>query len=105
MANQNNYRVLVTILTDGEENSSKEFTGQDIKKMVEELKMNGWTFTYIGTDHDVDKIAVSVSITNSLVFSKNDEDMKRMFEKEKAARRSYSQKLDGKEDTKDNYFE
>ncbi len=104
LVNQNNYRVLVTILSDGDENDSKEFSGQDIKKMVEELKMNGWTFTYIGTDHDVDKFAVSVSITNSLVFSKNNDDMKLMFEKEKNARKSYSEKLDRNEDTMENYF-
>ena len=32
------YNVLVTILTDGEEDSSKEYTRMTIKKMVEELK-------------------------------------------------------------------
>lgn len=29
---QSDYNVLVTILTDGEENASKEFSGADIKK-------------------------------------------------------------------------
>lgn len=35
--------VLVTIITDGEENSSKEFTGL-IKKLVEELKERSFVF-------------------------------------------------------------
>ena len=34
---QTDYNVLVTILTDGDENASKEFSGNDIKKLVEEL--------------------------------------------------------------------
>ena len=105
LTDQTNFNVLVTILTDGEENASKEFSGSDIKKLVEELKMKSWTFTYIGTDHDVDQFAISVSITNSMVFSKNDEDMKEMFAKEKSARMMYSQKIHRKEDTKDDFYD
>lgn len=105
LTDQTNFHVLVTILTDGEENASKEFSGSDIKKLVEELKMKGWTFTYIGTDHDVDQFAISVSITNTMVFSKNDEDMKEMFAKEKSARMMYSQKIQRKEDTKDDFYD
>lgn len=51
------YNVLVTIFTDGMENDSKEFTGKEIKLMVEELKTKGWAFTYLGTDHDIDAAA------------------------------------------------
>jgi len=72
---------------------------------VEELKMKGWTFTYIGTDHDVDQFAISVSITNTMVFSKNEEDMKEMFVKEKSARMMYSQKIHRKEDTKEDFYD
>ena len=77
------YNVLVTILTDGEENSSKEFSGAAIKQLVEELSQNNWTFTYIGADHDVEKFAISISITNAMQFNKNEADMKEMFVKEK----------------------
>ncbi len=101
---QADYNVLVTILTDGEENASKEFSGLDIKKLVEELKLNRWTFTYIGTDHDVEKIAASLSINNTMVFEKNDADIKRMFMKEQNARANYSQKIRSNEDTSSNYF-
>ena len=105
LAHQTNYHVLVTILTDGEENASREFSGKAIKKLVEELKMSGWTFTYIGTEHDVEKFAMKVSITNTMHFSKNDSDMKLMFDKEKSARKSYSEKIDRSEDTQEGYFE
>ena len=102
---QSDYNVLVTILTDGEENASKEFSGNDIKNLVEELKQNRWTFTYIGTDHDVEKIAASLSINNTMVFEKNEDDIKRMFMEEQSARTKYSQKIRSNEDTSSNYFE
>ena len=102
---QTDYNVLVTILTDGEENDSKEFSGSDIKKLVEELKQNRWTFTYIGTDHDVEKIAVSLSINNTMVFEKNEADIKKMFMKEQSARANYSKKIRFTEDTTSNYFD
>lgn len=102
---QTDYNVLVTILTDGEENASKEFSGNDIKKLVEELKQNRWTFTYIGTDHDVEKIALSLSINNTMIFAKNESGIKDMFMKEQSARAKYSQKIRSKEDTTSNYFD
>lgn len=101
---QNDCNVLVTILTDGEENASKEFSGSAIKELIEELKQNRWTFTYIGTDHDVEKIAISLSINNTMVFEKNESDIKRMFMKEQSARANYSKKIRFNQDTSSNYF-
>ena len=98
------YNVLVTILTDGEENASKEFTGAAIKKKVEELKKNNWTFTYIGTDHDIEKMARSLSIDNTQNFSKDSAGINEMFEKERTARFRYSEKIDKKEDTSTDFF-
>jgi uncharacterized protein YegL len=105
LQNQTDYNVLVTILTDGEENASKEFESNEIKRLVEELKQNRWTFTYIGTDHDVNKIASSLSINNTMVFKKNEEDIKNMFLREQNARANYSNKIRFNEDTSSNYFE
>jgi len=102
---QSDYSVLVTILTDGEENASKEFSGKDIKELVEELKQNRWTFTYIGTDHDVEKFAASLSINNTMLFQKNEADITRMFTEEQSARTKYSQKIRLNEDTSSNYFD
>lgn len=53
--------VLVTIFTDGMENASREFSGKEIKKMVEEFKAQGWAFTYLGTDHDIHAAADSIA--------------------------------------------
>jgi len=89
LQDRTDYNVLVTVLTDGLENASKEFSGSDIKKLVEELKQNHWTFTYIGTDHDVESAAISISINNTMIFEKNEDDIKKMFKKEKLARVRY----------------
>jgi hypothetical protein len=86
-------KVLVTVLTDGEENDSKEYNGISIKKLVEEMKSKGWTFTYIGANHDVEKFAFSLSINNTMTFSANDEDVRAMFAKEKKARKRFSKNI------------
>lgn len=85
-----NYSVLVTILTDGEENASEEYTGLAIKNLVDELKSQNWTFTYIGADHDVEKMAESMNIHNTMSFDKNDAGIKRMFSREFSSRVKYS---------------
>ena len=60
--------VVVTIITDGYENASKEYTGIAVKKLVEELKSEGWTFTYMGANQDSVEVAFNLSIRNSRNF-------------------------------------
>ncbi|NLX29636.1 MAG: VWA domain-containing protein [Bacteroidales bacterium] len=98
------YNVLVTILTDGMENASREFSGEVVKKLVDELSLKNWTFTYIGANHDVVDFALKISITNTMSYQANDADMKQMFEKEKRARMNYSQKIRNKEDFKKDFY-
>jgi uncharacterized protein YegL len=105
LVSQTDYNVLVTILTDGEENASKEYTGSVIKNMIEELSEGNWTFTYIGTDHDVEKMATNLSIKNSMVFEKNVEGIKTMFEEEYGSRMRYSTNIREKKQFKENYFD
>ena len=97
--------VLVTILTDGEENASKEYSGKAIKELIEELKLNRWAFTYIGADHDVEKSALSISITNTITFHKTKADMKKMFAKERVGRHIHSQRIRDNVDTDKNLYE
>ncbi|WP_396137390.1 hypothetical protein [Flavobacterium sp.] len=85
-----NYSVLVTILTDGEENASIAYDAISIKKLVEKYKNNNWTFTYIGTNHDITKAANDLDIFNVLNFSSDSEGIVKMFEHEKISRVKYS---------------
>ena len=61
-------KVLVTVVTDGYENSSKEYSGKAIKALVDELKTKGWVFAYIGANQDVEAVATTISITNVMNF-------------------------------------
>ncbi|MBQ2123590.1 MAG: VWA domain-containing protein [Bacteroidaceae bacterium] len=71
-------RVLVTIVTDGYENASREYSGSAIKALVEELKGRGWVFAYIGADHDVEAVAEGLSINNRMSFEKSEQGTKNM---------------------------
>jgi hypothetical protein len=104
LENQKNYTVLVTVLTDGEENASKEYSGLAVKNKIDELSEGNWTFTYIGTDHDVEKMASSLSIKNTMKFNKNEEGINSMFEEEFQGRVRYSMNVREGKNFKENYF-
>ncbi len=101
---QEDCSVLVTILTDGEENDSKEYTVAAVKTLIGGLKKQGWTFTYIGANHDVERAAFSLSITNTLKFEANDQDVKRAFDDDKNARVLYASKMRSGENLQEDYF-
>jgi len=103
--NPKNYNVLVTILTDGAENASKEHTAQSIKEIIELYKTKNWTFTYIGANHDVDLFASRISINNVMKFETSEEDMQRMFVRDKEARMNYSKKIRNFENVANDYFQ
>jgi hypothetical protein len=98
------YDVLVTILTDGEENSSKEYTGKAISQLINELQLSHWIFTYIGTDHNVEEFAATISITNTMTFQKNEAGMQAMFSKERHTCQKYSQNIREKKDPSQNFY-
>ena len=103
--NEKEYNVLVTILTDGAENASKEYNGKSIKALVDEFKLKNWTFTYIGANHDVERFADSLSINNVMRFETEEEDIQRMFMQERNSRMMYSQKIRNNENTMNGYFD
>ena len=83
--------VLVTVITDGEENSSEEWTLKMIRTMIEKLKKQHWTFTLIGTDNlDVETMAHSFAIDEHMEFTEDAEGTKRMFERERRSRERYN---------------
>lgn len=67
---------LILVITDGYENSSKEFSKKSINKITEELekKQGNWTFTYLGANTDLNQVAkdygFDTSNTQSFVSSK-----------------------------------
>ena len=81
--------VLVTIITDGYENSSKEWDAKGVSKLIEECKEDGWMFSFIGAGEDVIKVATTISITNTMVWENTVEGTKKMFDEENDARMSF----------------
>ena len=63
-----NDKVLVTIITDGYENASKEYNQASVKALTEKLGKEGWTFAYIGANQDAKAVSKSLGIVNALNF-------------------------------------
>lgn len=87
-----NTAVVVTIITDGMENASREYSGKAIKALVDKMREeHGWNFAYIGTNQDVESVALNLSIHNSFFFEDSNTGMEEAWEKErKAKHRMYS---------------
>lgn len=73
--------VLVTIITDGMENSSEEYNGASVKKLVERQREKGWTFAYIGANQDSVETASDMGIANALNWEATEEGIGEMEEK------------------------
>jgi uncharacterized protein YegL len=86
-------KVLVTIVTDGYENASKEYSGKAIKALVDELKGKGWIFAYIGANQDVEAVAATISITNVMNFEATCEGTGAMSERLSKARQGFYGRL------------
>ena len=86
--------VLVTIITDGEENSSQEYNLKMVKTLIDKMKKQGWTFTLIGTDNlDVEGMAGKMCIDNHLAFTQDDRGTREMFARENKARMRFNESL------------
>ena len=83
----------VTILTDGEENSSKRYTTEKVARMIEELKEIGWNFNFIGANIDVVKTAQRYCIDNTLEFQQDDAGTEEMFVRERNSRMRYYDRM------------
>ena len=91
--------VLVTIITDGMENASREYDGRAIKKLVSDMKERGWVFAYIGTNQDVDAVADSMGIRSRMNYEYSQTGAEDMFNVEHCRRSVFYSKLanEGKE--------
>lgn len=59
--------VVVCILTDGEENSSREYNQERIKTLTQEAEGKGWKFVYMGANQDSFTVARNFGITKGFV--------------------------------------
>ena len=85
--------VVVTIITDGLENASREYSGKNIKELVERLRGEGWTFTYMGANQDAVEVAMKLAIRNSRNFAYNDEGTRASMGKDTSTRMNFFSRL------------
>ncbi|WP_285269205.1 vWA domain-containing protein [Kaistella rhinocerotis] len=99
-------KVLVSIFTDGFENASTEFTAKSVSSLVLSLEKKGWTFTYIGTGHDITDASNYLKITNIMSFTKSKKGIDTMFDTELRKRREFYSNISlGRKDNSKDYFD
>ena len=85
--------VLVTVITDGFENSSNIYTAEMIKELVESLTNQGWVFTYIGANQDSKQTASGLGIRSTMDFQASIQGSVMMFDKMRSSNREYYKKV------------
>lgn len=98
-------QVLVTIITDGHENSSKEYNLENISKMVERLRAKGWTFVYMGANQDAKAEAHKMNIQNSMEFAATKEGTEKMWRDYRKGNAAYYQKVQYAKMRGERYYE
>lgn len=63
--------VIITVLTDGEENQSRTFRSTDVKAMVEKAEGKNWGFMFLGANIDAFHAgsALGFNVNNTMQFS------------------------------------
>ena len=84
---------VVTVLTDGLENASREWRADALRRLIEQLKEEGWSFSYMGSAHNVKEVTDLLSIENVVEFSHDDLGAGSTWGRERSSRRAYSQKM------------
>jgi len=85
--------VLVTIITDGFENASREWTSAAVKALIDECKKDGWMFSFIGASEDILKVASKLAIDNTLLWNKSHAGTEAMFDTVESAQERYYDKM------------
>ena len=84
---------VVTVLTDGLENASREWNAGSLRRLIERLKEQGWSFSYMGSAHNVKEVTDLLSIENVVEFSHDQLGAGNTWDRERSSRRAYYQKM------------
>jgi hypothetical protein len=71
--------VIVTIMTDGEENSSQRYTNQQIKDMVAAAEQADWTFQFLGANIDAFSVGSTFGMNPANSVNYNTDSMAATF--------------------------
>jgi Mg-chelatase subunit ChlD len=89
-----NRKVIVAILTDGHENSSKEVTRQQVNDMISKYETEGWGFIFLVagfSQFDAEHMAGSIGIKSDHVMgmSRSSDGVSTLYERSSGAIHSY----------------
>ena len=68
-AKKKNQKTLITVMTDGQENDSKEYTREKIFNLIKEKEKAGWTFAYLGANQDAWEVGQSIGLHKGNVMT------------------------------------
>ena len=98
-------KVLVSIITDGYENSSREYSLQAVKALIEETKAQGWTYTFMAANIDERAVAANLSINNVDSFEAETSAFACKSAGWSKLRHRYYSACDKGEDSNENFFD
>lgn len=62
-------KVIVAIITDGLENSSREYTQAQIKSTIKDREGSGWQFIYMGANQDAYEVGRGIGVSTTVSYS------------------------------------
>lgn len=71
---------VITIITDGMENSSTRYSWKDVRDLISQFKKMGWTVNLIGANIDVEQMASRMNIDNQMAFESSQSGTRKMFD-------------------------
>ena len=84
---------VVTVITDGMENSSRKWTGEALRKLIEQLKEEGWSFSYMGSCHDVVEVTMKLSIDHVMQFDHDTVGAANTWHRDSSSKRAYYERM------------
>ena len=67
--------IVTVILTDGQENSSREFSTAQVKKLIEDKQKEGWVFIFLAEGLNVETVGASMGIKKAMCRAIHADDM------------------------------
>ena len=84
---------VVTVITDGMENSSHKWNGEALRRLIEQLKEEGWTFSYMGSCHDVVEVTMKLSIDHVMEFDHDMVGASNTWHRDSSSKRAYYERM------------
>ena len=88
-------KIVMVIVTDGQENASREFTGAQVRKMIVDAKEAGWQFVFLSAEESAisDSSSLNIDASNAAFFKKSTAGANEMWER--VANRSVAYRSSG----------